>query len=395
MLSSRCRFHTVTTTRLVRDFQNHSRTSIRHGSSTTKSISSLYLDTTPPSPDHLRAATLFFRSHTPSKTWTASEWRKNQPHNATPTSNSNNNLPDQLTPEVAFLGRSNSGKSSLLNALLLDPALCRVGPKPGKTITMHAWSLTASPPPNTSSQLRKAWNRDTSPRLNVLDMPGYGHGSRAEWGAEIMKYLSSRRQLKRAFVLLNPVHGLKRADVQMLELLRAHGISWQVVAPKCDHRDMGDDVEGALWRLKGELQAALRETSSDGMGEKRRGSSLGLLTISDILAVGGLGDGKANQSVREKGMVGVEDVRLAVLRATGLDEYALAVLRNGGIPPKVTLAEPSPVPAHTPQAPSPTNNENVGVGIDEFMNMALPLGSVSPTRTSRNKVSSEALRWPQ
>ncbi len=73
---------------------------------------------------------------------------------------------------MAFLGRSNVGKSTLLNALL-GRRICHTSSRPGRTRTMNAISVHGG-------------------RLHVLDMPGYGHGSRREWGREIMKYLAGR-----------------------------------------------------------------------------------------------------------------------------------------------------------------------------------------------------------
>lgn len=84
-------------------------------------------------------------------------------------------------PEVAFLGRSNVGKSSLLNALM-GQELCFKSKKPGRTKTMNAFGVGG---PSANS---------TEGKIAVLDMPGYGYGSRDAWGPEIMKYLVGRDQ---------------------------------------------------------------------------------------------------------------------------------------------------------------------------------------------------------
>lgn len=276
---------------------------------------SLFTDTAPATTQQAAAAALFFKTHIPLKSWTATEWRK-QPHSDT----------SFLTPEVTFLGRSNSGKSSLLNAILLNPTLCRVGPKPGKTTTMHAWALGPHDPKTKGA--RKGWQGDMEPKLTVLDMPGYGHGSQRDWGEEIMKYLTTRRQLRRAFVLVNPAHGMKKQDLQMLELLRRHTIPHQLIATKCDH----DSVK----RLP-ELLFEIQNQVKSHFGSGKAGPLL--LTINDILAVAGLGDGQANKRVKASHMRGLSDVRWAVLRAAGLEAYAMALFANGGLPPKKKSAQ--------------------------------------------------------
>lgn len=132
-----------------------------------------YWETTPPSASQLASASTFFTPTptSPALLWSAAKFR------TTPT--------DSQRPEVAFLGRSNVGKSSVLNAIL-GREICHTSSKPGRTREMNAFgigmSATATDGPG------------AQPRIVLLDMPGYGKASRAEWGVEIMKYLKGRRQ---------------------------------------------------------------------------------------------------------------------------------------------------------------------------------------------------------
>ena len=126
-----------------------------------------YWDTQAPDESQLAYADKFFAPsrHSPIKLWTLSKFR------TTPLSST--------TPEVAFLGRSNVGKSSLLNALM-GQEICWTSSKPGRTQTMNAFGIGGT--------------KGGESKVVLLDMPGYGKGSRSEWGNEIMKYLKNRKQ---------------------------------------------------------------------------------------------------------------------------------------------------------------------------------------------------------
>lgn len=126
-----------------------------------------YWDTKPPNPSQLAFADKIFTPsrHSPLKIWSASKFR------TTPLSS--------VEPEVAFLGRSNVGKSSLLNAIM-GQNICWTSSKPGRTREMNAFGIGGT--------------KGGEHKVVLLDMPGYGKASRAEWGMEIMKYLQGRKQ---------------------------------------------------------------------------------------------------------------------------------------------------------------------------------------------------------
>jgi GTP-binding protein len=289
-----------------RSFQTH----------TASNVQSLYWDTSPPNSEQLAAASAFFRTHPPRKLWTATEWRKQGAES--------NHIPT-LTPEVAFLGRSNVGKSSLLNAILFSPKLNHVGAKPGKTTTMHAWALSASDP--VTGGAVKGAGGDMDVKLAVLDMPGYGHASHDDWGDEIITYLRRRKQLRRAFLLLDSAHGVKKSDQQMLDLLRSEGIPHQIIASKCDRVGGGKFVDHHIAASLAKMRQFLE-------GESMKKNSI--MTMGEIIGVGALGDGRKNDKVRPRDMRGVQDVQWAILRATGLDEFVMKKLGQ-----KVTSISPA------------------------------------------------------
>lgn len=123
---------------------------------------SYYWDTQAPDEPQLLYADKFFAPshHSPIKLWSASKFR------TTPMSS--------LEPEVAFLGRSNVGKSSLLNAVM-GKEVCWTSSRPGRTREMNAFGIGGT--------------KGGESKVVLLDMPGYGRASRPEWGVEIMKYL--------------------------------------------------------------------------------------------------------------------------------------------------------------------------------------------------------------
>lgn len=127
---------------------------------------SYHWDTPAPTPAQLQRAMKFYKSSPPTLLFSSTTFR---------------NVHTSSLPEVAFFGRSNVGKSSLLNALM-GQDICHTSSKPGRTRSMNFFAVGGE-----DGQGNKG-------RLAVLDMPGYGQGSHAEWGREIEKYLKGRKQ---------------------------------------------------------------------------------------------------------------------------------------------------------------------------------------------------------
>lgn len=128
-------------------------------------------------------------------------------------------LPDMDRLEVAFAGRSNVGKSSLLNALTNRRALARTSNTPGRTRELNYFAI--------------------GERLYLVDMPGYGYArverARVEaWTRLIKSYLAGRTSLKRVFLLIDSRHGIKASDEETMDLMDRSAISYQAVLTKCD-----------------------------------------------------------------------------------------------------------------------------------------------------------------
>ena len=136
-------------------------------------------------------------------------------------------LPREGRPEVAFAGRSNVGKSSLINALTRQKSLARVSVTPGRTRELNFFTL----------------GKDDA--FYLVDMPGYGYAraSKAEvkgWTRLIQDYLKGRRELKRVFLLVDARHGLKASDREIMTLMDEAAVSYQGVLTKADKPKAGD-----------------------------------------------------------------------------------------------------------------------------------------------------------
>jgi GTP-binding protein len=133
-------------------------------------------------------------------------------------------LPARQAPEIAFAGRSNVGKSSLLNALTGKKALARTSKEPGRTQQLNFFAL------GPDAEGRK---------LVLVDMPGYGFARVSasllkQWSALIRRYLRGRADLVRVLVLIDARHGPKPNDRELFDLLDEAALSWQAVLTKCD-----------------------------------------------------------------------------------------------------------------------------------------------------------------
>ncbi len=128
-------------------------------------------------------------------------------------------LPQDNLPEIAFAGRSNVGKSSLLNTLLNRKQLVKVSSRPGKTTGLNYFLVENA--------------------AYFVDLPGYGYAKvgkdlRSQWGKLITSYLQTRSQIACVVVIMDLRHGVKQLDSELLGWLRQHGIPFLTVYTKAD-----------------------------------------------------------------------------------------------------------------------------------------------------------------
>jgi GTP-binding protein len=168
-------------------------------------------------------------------------------------------LPDATVPEVAFAGRSNVGKSSLLNALTGRNGLARTSNTPGRTQELNYFDV------------------GTPPKLRLVDMPGYGFAKAPKdivkkWRFLINDFLRGRQVLKRTFVLIDARHGIKDVDTDILDMLDKAAVSYRIVLTKAD-------------KIKPtELDAVMAETAD--AARKRPAAHPGILATSSDTGLG-------------------------------------------------------------------------------------------------------------
>lgn len=166
-------------------------------------------------------------------------------------------LPEDSLPEVAFAGRSNVGKSSLINALTGRKSLARTSNTPGRTRQINFFDLGG--------------------RLMLVDLPGYGYARAAKseikgWTRLIESYLKGRVGLRRLCLLIDGRHGPKAVDEELMSLLDAAAVPYRIIVTKCDKVRTGEldardaAIREALMRHPAALPEPIAISAAKGTG---------------------------------------------------------------------------------------------------------------------------------
>lgn len=155
-------------------------------------------------------------------------------------------LPDHTLPEIAFAGKSNVGKSSLINALMNRKALARTSAKPGKTQTINFYNINEE--------------------MYLVDLPGYGYAkvskeAQARWQKYLEEYLLNRKQIKSLIQFIDARHDVQKNDYQMREWVENYNLPIFTVATKIDYVPKGKQ-QAVIAKIKKSLSGDVMPFSS-------------------------------------------------------------------------------------------------------------------------------------
>ncbi len=176
-------------------------------------------------------------------------------------------LPESTLPEICFAGKSNVGKSSLINKTLGRKALARVSGKPGKTITINFYKLDSA---------------------RIVDLPGYGYAKvdyreKERWADLMEGYFRGKRNIPMVFQLIDMRHKVGEADLSMLEFLNYYKIPYMIVLTKCDKLNKTEFAE-RLRLVREELSGIISDNTE----------------ILPVSALSGIGTDKLREIIESK-----------------------------------------------------------------------------------------------
>ena len=194
-------------------------------------------------------------------------------------------LPDPVVPEIAFCGRSNVGKSSLLNALTGRKSIARASVTPGRTQELNFFDVG------------RPQEEGALPLFRLVDMPGYGFAKAPvkvveKWKALVNSYLRGRQVLARTLVLVDSRHGVKDVDRAMMKMLDEAAVGYRVVLTKTDKIKASElaavtEATAAEARKHVAAHPEIHQTSAEkGMGI----AALRAAVIADALGEGWFGE---------------------------------------------------------------------------------------------------------
>ena len=207
-------------------------------------------------------------------------------------------LPENNLPEIAFAGKSNVGKSSLINALMNRKALARTSQRPGKTQTINFYRI------NKGVTEAEQEEKGFAPDLYLVDLPGYGFASlpeaeKAKWGPMIERYLHTSRMLRAVFLLVDIRHEPSGNDIRMFQWIRENGFTPIIIATKKDKLKKSQVnknlavIRKTLGIPSGTPMAAFSALTKEGLTEVWEIMRTASLTGPDMPFVSGEEDGKS------------------------------------------------------------------------------------------------------
>lgn len=214
---------------------------------------------------------------------------------------------DDEIPAVMFMGRSNVGKSSLINGLIY--------PRNHDTTRKKSVYARASKTPGyTKSVNVHLCYKGKEQKFRLIDTPGYGFGSKLEHGAIVEQVLANQRQLRRVYVLIDSKLGVKDTDASVFDMLANAGVPWSIILTKIDKLATGtDDVQ-----VRGQTRKALSAESAANINSVVQNTYDRVLSMSNGENLAVMEEVFATSTTPRLKYFGIRELRAAIYTAVGL-----------------------------------------------------------------------------